>query len=184
MKRIYTIILAMIIALGNTFAQDGIPQVPTDSTSGWKHAFSPEGRKNWKGEYTLRYRLGFFTQGAMLTGSIKFDEKRTLGLFLGHEQQWDNATPADIYSIRAGLTFRRYWHLGKRKTCAFYCDVYAGAGYVYKVTNLDAVSEKGEVLFVGGIQPGFRVRCYKNLHLFLGPTIATDCIGAHLGIGF
>jgi hypothetical protein len=28
------------------------------------------------------------------------------------------------------------------------------------------------------------VRCYKNLHLFLGPTIATDCIGAHLGIGF
>ena len=28
------------------------------------------------------------------------------------------------------------------------------------------------------------VRCYKNLHLFLGPTIATDCFGLHLGIGF
>ena len=57
MKRIYTIIVVMIIALGNTFAQDSIPQVPTDSTSGWKYAFSPEGRKNWKGEYTLRLEL-------------------------------------------------------------------------------------------------------------------------------
>ena len=28
------------------------------------------------------------------------------------------------------------------------------------------------------------VRFYKNLHLFLGPTIATDCLGLHLGIGF
>lgn len=28
------------------------------------------------------------------------------------------------------------------------------------------------------------IRCYKNLHLFLGPTIATDCLGLHLGIGF
>ena len=36
------------------------------------------------------------------------------------------------------------------------------------------------VMFTSGI----RVRCYKNLHLFMGPTIATDCIGLHLGIGF
>ena len=45
-------------------------------------------------------------------------------------------------------------------------------------------AHKSDVLFVGGWQPGIRVRCYKNLHIFLGPTLATDCLGLHLGIGF
>lgn len=42
----------------------------------------------------------------------------------------------------------------------------------------------GDMIFIGGWQPGIRVRCYKNLHLFIGPTIDTECLGAHLGIGF
>ena len=31
--------------------------------------------------------------------------------------------------------------------------------------------------YITGWQPGIRVRCYKNLHLFLGPTNATDFLG-------
>ena len=42
----------------------------------------------------------------------------------------------------------------------------------------------GDMIFIGGWQPGIRVRCYKNLHLFIGPTLAAECLGAHLGIGF
>ena len=42
----------------------------------------------------------------------------------------------------------------------------------------------GDVILIGGWQPGVRVRCYKNLHLFLGPTIASDCFGFHVGVGF
>lgn len=33
-------------------------------------------------------------------------------------------------------------------------------------------------------QPGIRFRFWKNLHLFLGPTISTNTIGIHLGVGF
>ena len=44
--------------------------------------------------------------------------------------------------------------------------------------------EKGDVQFYLSWQPGIRVRCYKNLHIFLGPTLSTHCLGVHLGIGF
>ncbi len=30
----------------------------------------------------------------------------------------------------------------------------------------------------------YRIRYYKNLHIFLGPSIATDSLGVHLDIGF
>ena len=87
-------------------------------------------------------------------------------------------------------------HFGRRKIFAFYSDLYAGAAWIYGIdgkyhSNLETGEQRevingdvGDVLFVGGWQPGIRVRFYKNLHLFLGPTIATDCLGLHLGIGF
>ena len=106
------------------------------------------------------------------------------------------SAPSHWSSMRTGLNFRRYWHLGQRKRFAFYSDLYAGAAWIYKVEGKyhmnTQTGEQWEVLdenpgdmwFVAGWQPGIRVRCYKNLHLFLGPTIATDCLGLHLGIGF
>ena len=104
--------------------------------------------------------------------------------------------PGDIYSIGTGICFRRYWHLGKRKTFAIYSDLYAGAGWIYKISGKyhlntqtgwqrEVIKENvGDMIFIGGWQPGIRVRCYKNLHLFIGPTLAAECLGAHLGIGF
>lgn len=184
MNRIITFLAALIFSVGTLYAQETMADDLSGWANEWKYAFSPEGRKNWSSEYTLRYRVGLFTDGPMFTGGIRVDEKRTIGLFCGLEETWDDATPANMYSARLGVTFRRYWHLGKRKTFAFYSDLYAGAGYIYKVTSPEAYTDKGDVLFVGGWQPGIRVRCYKNLHIFLGPTIATDCLGLHLGIGF
>ena len=184
MKRILTILSILLIAGGTIYAQDTMAQDSNKWANEWKYAFSPEGRKSWKTEHTLRLRAGFFTEGVMFTSGIRLDEKRTVVLFAGLEDVWDDATPANIYSARLGVTFRRYWHLGERKIFSFYSDLYAGAAYIYKVTNQETYEDKGDILFVGGWQPGVRVRCYKNLHIFLGPTLATDCLGLHLGIGF
>ena len=43
---------------------------------------------------------------------------------------------------------------------------------------------KGDVLFAATLQPGIRFRFWKNLHLFLGPTVSTNTVGLHLGVGF
>ncbi len=186
MKRTLTTLLTALAAVIFSFSLNAQENQTEDLYffDEWKHAFSPEGKKNWKSEFTVRYRNGLFTDGPMATGGIRIDEKRTLGLFLGLSEDYDDATPAFIYSVRTGVTFRRYWHMGSRKIFSFYSDLYAGAGYIYKVTDPESYARKGEFLFVGGWQPGIRVRFFRNIHLFLGPTIATDCLGLHLGIGF
>ena len=42
----------------------------------------------------------------------------------------------------------------------------------------------GDVVPVLGLQPGLMIRLYRNMHISLGPSIATDCVGVHFGIGF
>lgn len=150
----------------------------------WKYAFSKAGVKEWKPEFTLRYQTGLWTSGPVLSGGVRVDEKRTFGLMLGHGDTYIDAAPADLYSINAALMFRRYWHLGAQKRFAIYGDFYAGCGWIYKINGEYNEDNVGDPRLILGIQPGVRVRCYKNLHVFLGPTIATDYIGLHVGIGF
>ena len=196
MKRILTMLSVLLIVGGTAYAQETMAKDVSNWANGWQYAFSKEGVKEWKPEFTLRYYSGFTTTGPMLTGGVRVDEKRTFAIFVSQGDTYLDYAPGDLYSISAGLNFRRYWHIGKRKTFAFYSDLYAGAGWIYKIDGKyhknTATEEEweviednvGDVRFVAGWQPGFRVRCYKNLHLFLGPTIATDCLGLHLGIGF
>lgn len=196
MKRILTILLTLLLASVTAFAQESMTEGVNSWANEWKYAFSKEGVKEWKPEFTARYYAGFFTSGPMITGGVRVDEKRTFAIFVSQGDTYLDYAPGDLYSISAGLNFRRYWHIGKRKTFAFYSDLYAGAGRIYKIDGKylkNTASEEvweviednvGDVRFVAGWQPGIRVRCYKNLHMFLGPTIATDCLGLHLGIGF
>lgn len=196
MKRILTILTAVIIASGSALGQETMAEDLSGWANEWKYAFSKEGVKEWKPEFTLRYYVGLVTNSPMLTGGVRADEKRSFALFVGQGETYLDYAPGDLYTIRTGVNFRRYWHLGKRRIFAFYSDLYAGAAWIYKINGkYHGNSETGEqweviddnvgdVLFLGGWQPGIRVRCYKNLHLFLGPTIATDCLGLHLGIGF
>ena len=148
-------------------------------------------------EFTLRGSLGLFNSDHRISGGVNINGKRTAGLMLGHHHTYYDHVPGDLDAIVTALFYRRYFHLGKRKICAFYIDAYAGAGWIYKVTGnrYEVINEEGEerlmideepgdVVPILGLQPGFRVRCYKNLHIFLGPSIATDLIGAHIGIGF
>ena len=48
----------------------------------WKYAFSAEGRRAWKPEFTVRTYAGYFTGGPAITGGIRIDNKHTLGLML------------------------------------------------------------------------------------------------------
>jgi hypothetical protein len=162
-----------------------------------KESFSAEGRKNWKPEITLRGNVGIFTGGAVLSGGVRIDEKRTLGLMVGEQSVYLDAEPATIDYITTALSFRRYFHLGARQRFAFYIDFALGAAFVtdwegaYWVDPVDGATkkddisvDKGDAQFYISWQPGVRVRFFDNVHLFLGPTLSSHCLGVHLGIGF
>ena len=166
-----------------------------------KESFSAEGRKNWKPEVTVRGNLGIYAGGFAVTGGVRIDEKRTLGLMAGKNVNVYTVTHGytDVNSFSAALYGRRYFHLGERKIFSFYSDLALGAAFVTDLegaywvdpdpidgtTKKEDISvDKGDVQFYISWQPGIRVRCYKNLHIFLGPTLSSHCLGVHLGIGF
>ena len=186
-----TILFAALSASAQTMADDA-----KSWAEGWKYAFSPEGWEQWKPEFTARYYGGFFTEGPSISGGVRIDEKRTLGLMAWQGRTYIDAAPGDVYSVSAGLFMRRYFHVGKKDIITFYSDLAVGAGYVYKVdgkywTNTET-GEKveriddnpGDIVFAATWQPGVRFRFWKSMHLFLGPTLSTNTLGLHLGIGF
>jgi hypothetical protein len=164
-----------------------------------KESFSDEGRKNWKPEVTVRGNLGIYAGGFAVTGGVRIDEKRTLGLMAGKNVNVYTVTHGytDVNSFSAALYGRRYFHLGERKIFSFYSDLALGAAFVtdlegaYWVDPVDGTTkkddisvDKGDVQFYVSWQPGIRVRFFDNVHLFLGPTLSSHCLGVHLGIGF
>lgn len=193
--KLLSVLLFLVLSSNAIKAQETLADVLPEWAAEWKYAFSKEGVENWKPEFTLRYYSGFVTTGPMFTGGVRIDEKRSFALMVSQGDVYIDHAPGDIYYIGTGLNFRRYWHLGKRKTFAFYSDLYAGAAWIYKVDGkydgypsgekIEVIDESaGDVKFICGWQPGIRVRFYRNIHLFLGPTLATDCLGLHLGVGF
>ena len=164
-----------------------------------KESFSAEGRENWKSEFTVRGNLGIYAGGFAVTGGVRIDEKRTLGLMAGKNVNVYTVTHGytDVNSFSAALYGRRYFHLGERKIFSLYSDLALGAAVVtdvegaYWVDPVDGVTKKedisvnkGDVQFYLSWQPGVRVRFFDNVHLFLGPTLSSHCLGVHLGIGF
>ena len=173
MKRILGFLLCTILAMG-AYAQTDGGEITTSTV---------EKKYDLRSEFTARATAQFFQSDYTLSGGVNVNNKNTFGLMLGYKEVYDDATPADIHAITTSLYYRRYFHLGKRKICAFYIDAYAGAGWVYKVKGCTDDYKPGNCGFVFGLEPGFRVRLYKNLHLFLGPTISLGNFGIHLGIG-
>ena len=97
------------------------------SAQSLKESFSAQGRENWESEFTVRGNLGIYAGGFAVTGGVRIDEKRTLGLMLGSHEVFYNAEPATVKYLNTSLYFRRYFHLGERKRCAFYSDLFVGA---------------------------------------------------------
>ena len=130
----YAIILPLLFMAYSASAQEqGTEKMGYGA--GWRYAFSKEGRKEWKPEFTLRYMSGFTTSAPIITGGVRIDEKRTFSLLVGRGDTYIDHAPGDIYTIMTGVAFRRYFHLGKRKIFAIYSDLYIGAGWIDKVTG-------------------------------------------------
>ena len=194
-KFVYMVFMAFLFVSYDVRAQETMAEDLCGWANEWKYAFSKDGRKNWSPEFTLRYYSGFTTDGPMFTGGIRVDKKRTFGLMVGQGDTYLDYAPGDLYSIAAGVIFRRYLYVGQKQIFSFYSDLYAGAAWIYKIHGKwhvnSATGEQREVIdnnvgdarFILGWQPGIRVRFYRNIHIFLGPTIATECIGLHLGVG-
>ena len=185
MKRVFSAIAASLLLASSSL-----------SAQTFKESFSAEGKENWESEFTLRGSVGIFTGGIDATGGVRIDEKRTLGLMLGNHEIFYNAEPATVKYLNTCLYFRRYFHLGKRKRCAFYSDLIVGAGWIYDVEQsywVDPATgtwhggiddEPGDAYPIISWQPGVRVCYFKNAHLFFGPTLGTNCMGVHIGLGF
>ena len=198
MKKAVLLLLSCLMtlsAMGQT-ASDEYSYSGDDIFGEWKYAFSAEGRQQWKPEVTARIKLGIYSGAETLTGGIRVDSKRTLGVMLGHGTVCIDSAPGHVYHLETAAYMRRYVHLGKRDIFALYSDVFLGAAWVYKVTGdtVRTIPETGEewvlinqkpgdVHFLIGWEPGIRVRIYRNFHVFLGPTISNACLGAHLGLG-
>lgn len=162
----------------------------------WVAAFSEDGRKNWTPEFTIRYASGLRSVGPFVTGGVRIDEKRTFGLMLGQAETFIDAAPGYLYHIDTHFYMRRYFHLGRQRFISLYSDMSVGASWIYKVSGaywldpetgekIEEMDEKpGDVWFYASWEPGIKIRFYRNLHLFFGPKIATDCFGIHFGVGF
>lgn len=106
MNRILTFLAALIFSVGSSHAQETMTEDLSGWANGWKQAFSKEGVKEWKPEFTLRYYTGLTTSGPMFTGGVKVDEKRTFALFVGQGGTYLDYAPGDLYFISTGLNFR------------------------------------------------------------------------------
>lgn len=133
-----------------------------------------------------------------LTGGVRLNDKYTVGLLAGNMTTYIDAVPGHVYALNTAAFVRRYIHLGKRDIFALYGDAYAGLTTVYNVEGkyLDyndgrgpqekISASKGDVVPLLAFEPGLRIRFYKNIHIFLGPTFSTQYqwFGIHAGIGF
>ena len=185
MKRVLFAIIAFCLSLCNAHAQS---------------AEAEDGHQNRKPEFTVRYSGGFVTEGPAVTAGIKMDDKRTLGIWAGLGDTYLDAEPGSIDAVQTAAYVRRYIHLGERDIVALYCELVAGCEWIYHVNGKYWIyddpqtgkhfeeehisASEGDVDLYAGIHAGIRFRIFRNFHLFLGPTLTTNTIGLHLGIGF
>ena len=188
MKRIIfttTMSLLLMLLCGPKAQAQTVPTVKEE----WRAAFSAEGRKNWKPEFTARGSMGFYEIQKSFSVGIKVDEYRTLGIMYAESESGSSSSDTDYYS-KVMAHFRRYFPLGKKGTFAFYGDVNLGVAIVTKV-ELGPMADKeefhekpGNVWPMVELQPGIRLRLFGNAHIFFGPSITSVHTGLHIGVGF
>lgn len=187
MKKYWFLIMAACLFVCNAYAQD-------------KELETEDVRQPWKTEYSVRVTAGLFTKGPAVTIGRKLDEKWILGGWLGQGDTYYDAAPGHSYAIQTAAYTRRYFHLGGRDIIALYGELALGCDWTYKVTGKymdyddpdtgehvqqELIKEnKGDVGLYAAVNAGVRFRITRNLHLFLGPTVSTNTLGLHLGVGF
>ena len=155
----------------------------------WKYDFSREGIHDWRPEATLRHINAFGgLDGFEASLGARIDDKRTFGVAAGLPEVTYSGSQTEAEAVTAGLYFRRYFHVGSRDIIAFYGDLTLGAICFTRVysTNIEGKSpvvQKGQFEPWVCFEPGVRVRIWRNLQVFAGPSLGPDCLGLHVGIG-
>lgn len=114
---------------------------------------------------------------------------------IGQSDIYIDAAPGNIYHINAGAFCRRYFHVGALDAISFYAGLSAGVSYIDEVAGkyrygyagelTEVIFENpGDVSLFMAFEPGVKVKLFRNFHLFLGPTLSTQTMGMHVGIGF
>lgn len=154
---------------------------------GQENSYSIEGnKKHIAPEFTVRASGGFFASSVAVTGGVKFNDKRTVGLMLCNLKTYDDADPSHAYFNEVGVYYRRTFKLGKRNRLSLYNDIALAYAHVYKETGIvteNTEYRKGDDLIDVIWQPGLKIRFYNNFHMFMGPQISGGFVGLHLGIG-
>ena len=88
------------------------PEASLAPVGTWRYAFSEEGRRSWRPEFSVRYTAGFVTEGPAVTAGVRVDDKRALGVWLGLEDTFIDALPASICAVQTAAYLRRYVKLG------------------------------------------------------------------------
>lgn len=152
-------------------------------------------------EFTVRYFTGFFSEGGTVTAAANINDWFSLGIAGGRSRTYYGAYPYYAFSYQAGLYMRGCLHLGSRHISSFYLDLLPLANYCYypdlntfivkyggDSQSYDNLSMKyGDIWGGVTIEPGFRVRLYRNFQLFLGVLYTAsrhDSVGVHIGFGF
>lgn len=146
-------------------------------------------------EFTARMKVGIYSGGYEFTGGVRLDDNWTVGLLAGQSSSFVDAAPGTIDRINTAVYTRRYVHLGKKDIVALYGDLSLGASLIYDVrgkydyddngTPVELIPENpGDASFIMTFEPGVRIRFFRNIHIFFGPTFASRCLGLHAGIGF
>lgn len=176
MKRLSLIVFSILVSL-SSWAQ------------GSSEAFSKEDIR-WKPEFTVRSELTMPGASYLASFGMRINHRVTVGIMGGHHSTWYDADARMLYSLSANAYARCYFHLGPQQRVSLFVDGYAGPAFFYKEVRQREIAlpgdhpGKGDMWFNAAIEPGIRLRIYKNIHIFTGPLFGTRYIGLHAGVGF
>ena len=197
MKRIITLLAATLIAL-TASAQDADT---TSTASGDKLDFekpqfltstyfetvkahlSPEWRKTWKPEFSIRGNAMIYYGSLDITGGIRTSPNKVFGLGVGRGNAFIDANPAHAYRMTFYLYHRHYIPFDRNRRISLYSDVMGGGIYTYKVTGeiINGRPRLGELRWYFLWEPGLSIRLWGKSNVFLGPSLGSN-FGVHLGL--
>lgn len=143
-------------------------------------------------EITARFSPGMGTSCHRATVGLRINRKNTVGLMAGFGNTYIDANPSTIKAVQFCAFERYYMYPGERGIIAFYCDAFLGFDKVFYISGKyvgwdpreEVVSDnEGDIRFYAALEPGIRLRLLRNLHVFLGPSVAVNGIGLHFGVG-
>ena len=171
--------------------------LPDDYFEVVKAHLGPEGRKEWKPEFTLRENVMLLDLSTNLTAGIRTSPNKVFGLGVGLGQSYYKVASTSLRAERlSGLLYHRHYiPLGHRKRWTMYSDLMIGARYIYEMEDwyLQNGIQRGNdsepyfPIMPGdwqwwvSWQPGIAFSMWGKSNLFLGLSIGPT-IGFHAGI--